>query len=247
MPGGETHKGAVEWLEGELKAIDGLQVTSTEHDLRVWEPAKGETLGSCSKLSIGSQDVRIASTVAYSLPTTVTAPLVYIPSGTPLTSENAAGKIVVRDTSFPRIWPYALISLISYFTTRDLPYFSRYKRPATDDQLIEDMLVGSRIGVKGYIDVLDVPREYMEGHFTPHDGVFYKLPGLFVGCDEGAEIKKAAKAGKEATITVRADVSESTTKNLTATLPGESKKRRLGIGSNFLLGTDLHPYSFSPS
>jgi hypothetical protein len=50
----------------------------------------------------------------------------------------------------------------------------------------------------------------------------YRVPGVFVGVDEGATLKAAARRGASATLRVEAQVYRTTTRNLYATLPGQS-------------------------
>ena len=75
------------------------------------------------------------------------------------------------------------------------------------------------------IFAFDVPTEQVRGYWDPHNGTHYAVPAVFVGGDEGEELKGEAAGTVSATVVVRAETDDATTRNLIATLPGQSPER----------------------
>ena len=75
------------------------------------------------------------------------------------------------------------------------------------------------------IIAFDLPREQVAGYFEPHRGTHYRVPAVFVGVDERDELRGKAASGDTVEITVTAEVGSAATRNVIATLPGQTPER----------------------
>ncbi len=116
----------IDWLDGQLKHIPGLQMSYTSINLTRWEPQHDDlhesaTLrlhapGACSKL------LDVAGAMPYTRVTNgepIKAELIYIPQETEISSVNATNKIIIRDVSFQSI-PFPMLFAVSNFRTEDM-------------------------------------------------------------------------------------------------------------------------------
>jgi hypothetical protein len=91
--------------------------------------------------------------------------------------------------------------------------------------LRDELVTAGTLGAAGVIIMFDVEREQVESYFEPHQGVHYKLPAMYVGADEALLLKDYAGKGASATLTIRAEATKASTRNLFATLPGQVSER----------------------
>lgn len=226
------------WLESRLKRIRGMRVRSDPYYVRSWQPTTpakkglGRDLARAGELRLLNQRgsgamVPVAGAVPYSRPTNNRGsggPLVYLPPDQPITAENSAGRVVIRDFPEASI-PSAGIQFLSLYITPDLAaQTGDYARPYLAP-LNQEMLAAGTAGAAGVIFVFDVPREQVRGYWDPHEGTHYKAPGLFVGADQGAQLKALAAGGRSARVIVHAQSKRAKTRNLIATLHGQSPQR----------------------
>jgi hypothetical protein len=136
------------------------------------------------------------------------------------------GKMIVRD--FPAVsLSNALAMVPAYTMTADVwrDVVSSYDRPTIVDVLLSnDLIDAAKGGATGLIFAFDVPREQVQDYWDPHQGIHYSIPAVFVGVDEREQVLEAASRQSRAEITVLAEVEESTTRNIIATLPGQSSE-----------------------
>lgn len=240
--GSESHAKVIDWVESELHTIPGVEVRSDAYEIQRWQPTPaavdgpGRSLQRAGLLKVGAQSLPVAGAVPYSLGTTKqghTGALMYVPRNKPITAQHA-GKVIVRP--FPNIKttlmaapPFALLALLNVlYLTPDMysRMLQRYDRPfLAADYVHQDLIAAGQAGAAGIIFTFDVPGEQMRGYWDPHNGTHYRLPAVFVGADEAAVLKTAAAAGSQATVTVLAERDAATTRNLIATLPGQSNER----------------------
>ncbi|MGA8805356.1 MAG: hypothetical protein WB866_11750 [Solirubrobacterales bacterium] len=236
--GSRSHNQELRWLDGRLKRIQGLRVRSDPYWVRGWQPTTharkgpGMDLARAGELrlpKLGGSTTRIpvAGAVPYARPTNNRGsggPLVYLPPGQQITAQNAAGKVVIRD--FPQASiPAAGIQFLSLYITPDLAtQTGAYARPYLAP-LDQEMWNAGTAGAAGIVFDFDVPEKQVRGYWDPHNGTHYKVPGLFVGADQGAQLKALAAAGRSARVVVRARSKRAKTRNLIATLPGQSPQR----------------------
>jgi hypothetical protein len=132
--------------------------------------------------------------------------------------------VVIRD--FPGgSLPYSAFGFVGLYITPDLAAETGdYERPYINE-LHQELLAASRAGAAGVIFSFDVPREQVRGYYDPHVGTIYRLPAVFVGDDEAARLRALAAQGRTARVVVRAKVDRARTRNLIATLPGQSPEK----------------------
>ena len=251
--GSRSHNQELRWLDGRLKRIKGLRVRSDPYWVRSWQPTTparkgpGMDLGRAGELRLpkpGGSTTRIpvAGAVPYARPTNNRGsggPLVYLPPGQQITAENAAGKVVIRDFPEASI-PAAGIQFLSLYITPDLAtQTGAYARPYLAP-LDQEMWNAGTAGAAGIVFVFDVPEKQVRGYWDPHNGTHYKVPGLFVGADQGAQLKalaagRAVGAGRR-TCTVEAGQDEKPDRNPARAEPTANRaldphrRRHLGTG-----------------
>ena len=195
--GNRNHHRYVDWLQGRLGSVPGVDVRSLPYRFR------RQTERSFSlQAELGGQERRLAaaSAVPYSKGTGkrgVSAPLVYLPGETEISAANAAGRIVVRDLP-ARELQNSLFDFVDWFTYDPRGTFDPsgvYKRDWISGRADEDMTAASAAGAAGVLFVHELPREAIRGHYAPYHGVHWPIPALHMGVDEGARIKQAVEAG----------------------------------------------------
>ncbi|ESK57612.1 hypothetical protein [Acinetobacter tjernbergiae] len=242
--GSPAHQQLIDWIELEAKKINGMQVQSDSYEIQRWQPmiaaenGKGRSLSRSGQLSVNGKEIAIAGAVPYSLGTTLagtTAELVFLASNQPITAEHK-GKIIVREvpTSQDPIYanivapPYAFLFQFAKYLSPALNELKmqRYDKPFLAGELMnKDLVAAGKVGAAGVILGFDVPKEQIKDYFDPHNGLHYRLPAVFLGVDEFAEIKAFASSNMQAKIVVQAERDTATTRNLIATLPGQSNEK----------------------
>lgn len=242
--GSQAHNQLIDWIEVEAKKIPGMQIQSDSYEIERWQPTieaengKGRSLSRSGSLSVNGQDIPIAGAVPYSLGTSDagnTGQLVYLASNQPITAEHK-GKIIVREipTAQDPVYqnmvapPYAFLFQFAKYLSSALNDLQkqRYDKPFLAGELMnKDMIAAGKVGAAGLILGFDVPREQVKDYFDPHNGLHYRLPAVFLGSDEFAEIKALAASKKDARIVVHAERDKAMTRNLIATLPGMSEEK----------------------
>ncbi|KQU45918.1 hypothetical protein ASG84_11515 [Rhodococcus sp. Leaf278] len=236
--GSDAHNNAIDYFERNLDAIPGITTRSDSYDIQRWQPRPASTTGagrdmtSAGKISVPGPDgtsatLPIAGVVPYSAGTSdagTTAPLVYLPAGTAITPENSRGRIVVRDVTYPSI-PNPLVKALSYYTSPDYPLTGTYDRPFLTSNLYDDPIAAGLAGAAGVVLAWDVPSSQVAGYFDPHEGTQFTVPAVFAGIDEANALKDKASRNEDATITTLVDTDVAPTRNLIATLPGQSTEK----------------------
>jgi hypothetical protein len=224
--GSQSQNDYIDWLEDEVGAIAGIRTSSLSYDVDRYDSL---TTG----LSADGRSVPVAGSVPFARstgPGGVTAPIVYLPSGTNITAANAAGKIVVRDIPLQSV-PNALFypPLLGWAVydpglTINLLGSQTLEVPA---QANVDIAAASTAGAAGVLMVSQIPREQLDGIYAPYEGQSLPLPGAYLGVDEGEALKSAiaARTLSSATLTVDAAFTPTTTRTLLATLPGGDDKK----------------------
>ncbi|USA44979.1 hypothetical protein NDN11_09540 [Acinetobacter sp. C26M] len=242
--GSQAHKQLVDWIELEAKKIPNMHVQSDSYEIQRWQPllsaenGKGRSLFRSGQLSVNGKEIPIAGAVPYSLGTALTGntgQLVFLASNQPITAEHK-GKIIVREipTSQDPVYanmvapPYIFLFQFAKYLSQSLneQKAQRYDKPFLAGELMnKDLIAAGKVGAAGMIIGFDVPREQIQDYFDPHNGLHYKLPAVFLGSDELAEVKALALTNTQAKITVQAERDTTTTRNLIATLPGQSSEK----------------------
>ncbi|MBC9229698.1 hypothetical protein HI850_010195 [bacterium SPL81] len=242
--GSQAHQQLINWIELEAKKIPGMQLKSDQYEIQRWQPmiaaenGKGRSLLRSGQLSVNGKEIPIAGAVPYSLGTTLTGSsgeLVFLASNQPITAEHK-GKIIVRAiaTSQDPVYanmvapPYAFLFQFAKYLSSSLNELKtqRYDKPFLAGELMnQDLIAAGKVGAAGLILGFDVPRDQVKDYFDPHNGLHYRLPAVFSGVDEFAEVKALASSNTQAKIVVQAERDTATTRNLIATLPGLSDEK----------------------
>lgn len=239
MPATAEHDAMLEWLENELRAIDGAEVRSQEYRMTRWQPTThtdgvGRDLAAAGSLTVlgddGDESIDVAGAMAYTRPTGtdgVVGELVYVPPGVPMIRETVAGKIVLRDVPTAPI-AYALVAAVADYVSPDMvpKLAGDYVRPYTVTSDTADLQAAHRSGAVGYLWAFDVPTHRVRGYFGSHTGTLEHIPGLWVGVDERERLEELADDGVRVRIDVLAEIEENVpTRNVIATIPGESDEK----------------------
>lgn len=223
--GSDAHERVLAWLEAELTAIPGLTLRHEDYGIARWRPVPEGGLERAGVLSVDGEAVPAAGAVPYSLATEAAGELVYLPPGEVITAEQAAGRIVLRD--FPAIpVPYDLLFARSLYLSPDCGALrgGTYDRSGMADGILHrDLLAAGEAGAAGLVIGFDLPREQVAGYFEPHQGTQYALPAIYAGGDEFRRL--LALTGRRARIAVGGRSDPGRTRNLFATLPGQSPER----------------------
>jgi hypothetical protein len=228
----------VDWIEKELKAIDGVTVSEQPFTIDRWQSTSASLA-----LQVGGtwKDLPVAAPIHYAQATPkggVTAPLVAIPDDEPITDANARGRIVVRPAPAGSV-PQSVFTLpLVTWSTYDPHHTIDPKGTFFGDFLnyskrVDDLAAAAKAGAAGVVFVKDLARTQVVGHIEPYEGVVSPTPGVWVGADEGEMLANALAAGGDpvARLTLDATVAPATTRSVFATIPGRSK-RRLVIDSH---------------
>lgn len=210
----------IRWLARKLKGIDGVKVRSLYYTINRWQPRS-------TGLSADGAPMPVAGPIPYSKPTGaegVTAPLVYLNAGEPITAANSAGKVVALDDP-PITYPYSVFFPgglgIAGYTPIDLDPNARYTRDSrTEGTYLRQAQVA---GAAGLIIVKDLPGSEISGFYRPYSGTNWTIPGAFVGADEGVVLKQVAAGAGQATLTIDASFGPAPTRTLLATLGGKGR------------------------
>jgi hypothetical protein len=225
--GSAAHERIIAWIEDELDRIPGLAVRSDSYDILRWQPMPRGDLERAGSLRLGIQDIAVAGAVPYTTPIRREAPVAYLPPGEAITSVNAGGKIVLRD--FPSIpLPYDALLGLGLHVTPDCDALRGqiWDRPGLADGILhDDLLAAGSADAAGLIIAFDLPREQVAGYFEPHKGTHYRVPAVYIGVDEREQLRQLATDGAPIELAVRGEVDRAPTRNVYATLPGQSAER----------------------
>jgi hypothetical protein len=175
----------------------------------------------------GGGSVATAAYIPYSgtTPATgVTAPLVYLPSGSKPSASQHAGKIVLFDvpkSSIP-IAGFQLMAMRTYDPDHSLSPLDLYQRPYLGIGSVTTLLDQLQAaGAAGAIGIFDAPAATAHGAYFPYDRKLRQVPGLFVDRDAGAQLKQLAGSAS-VRLTLPAEVTPVQTRDLIGIIPGAS-------------------------
>jgi hypothetical protein len=235
-PASEQHEASIDWLARQLGDVPGMEIEFDEYTIDRWQPtpeAPGDTpgrdLAAAGALTVDGgtspEEIAVAGAVPFTLPTSddgATGELAFL-AADQITAANAAGKIVV--TEIPHSFlPYAAFQAIGHLVTEDLPTEGDYDRPylrALDSILID----AGTAGAAGVVMAWDAPTEQLVGYWDPHTGTKFRVPAVYVGNDDVERLRDLAASGATARLSVLAEWDEAPTRNLIATLPGQTRER----------------------
>jgi hypothetical protein len=225
-----NHQRFVDWLEKRIRAVPGMRVRSIPLTIdRQIERRTGLAAGPDNH---ALRRVPVSGPVPYSRPTKgrgVEAPLVYVPPGDSIDEQEVAGRIVVRD-AVPGSLPRPAFLALSWFvwdpdTSLTQQTLANYERDWVSFTRNQELEAAADAGAAGLIFVHGFPRSQVRDQYAPYNGVFWRLPGLYVGVDEGERLKQLAEEGGRARLSLAASREPAGTRTLVATLPGMSEER----------------------
>jgi hypothetical protein len=221
----------ISWLEARLDEIPGVSRGSIPYTIDRWVEQSASLSAGPSAGPLTS--VAISGAVPYAKPSPAggaSGRLLYLGPNTALSAANIQGRIVVRD-AVPGTVPYAAFRAVSWFEwdpdgslITDAP--GNYERDfAGYNQRMTDLDEAARGGAAGLVFVHGFPRAQVEGQYAPYDGIHWQVPAVYVGVDEGEQLKRLAANGGRATVDIAATDVQSPTRTVVATLPGASAER----------------------
>ena len=240
--GSPSHTAFVDYIDAELDKIPGLERRETVYTINHWLESGASLEAGAAPMSA----IPVSGSVPYSQVTTaegVSAPLVYVPQDVDISTVDVAGKIILREAQTGSI-PRAVFAALSWWIydpgqTLLLETLDNYERDFLGyDARMVDLRAAGAGGAAGLILMHGFPREQMLGHYAPYEGERWPVPAVYVGVDEGEQLKQLAAAGENARIRVSAEEGPVQTRSLFATLPGVSAERIL-IESH-TDGTNVH-------
>jgi hypothetical protein len=224
--GTAVHDELIDWVVEEVGAIPGFTVRTDEYELLTWHPLPEGDLARAGEIRHGDADIVIAGAVPYSLPTTQSGRLVHLPREQAI-SADVVGKVVLRD--FPSFaLPYDLLfsQPIHLSPGCDELRGQIWDRPGLANTVLhEDLLAAGTAGAAGVVFAFDLPTAQLAGYFEPHMGTHYRVPAVFVGTEGREQLQALAAHETHVEMTVRANVRQGATRNVHATLPGQSDER----------------------
>lgn len=241
LPGNPAHIRFVDYLTREFEQIGLTLGPCDSYAYKRWDPlAYG--------LEIAESGSTLAPKVAYyvrSQPTPaqgVSGTLFYggeITAGGPVElGDVPQGSIVVFDGKLPQTTIRGLADP-HYIHVPDAqkeaylahPYKRVWQMPAFP---LEAVLAK---GAAGVVILIDVPSDMLAGNFSPHASHYRPpLPALFAGEDSGADIRRLAKLGRQATLTLFAKWVDCAVPSLTAILPSDDDPK----GEGEVIVVDTH-------
>lgn len=116
----------IDWLDGQLQQIPGLELSYSSVNLTRWVPQHNDLHRAASLKLHAPGACPNALDVAGAMPYTrvtngnpIKAELLYLPPGRAISSVNATNKIIVRDVAFQSV-PFPFLFAVSNFRTADM-------------------------------------------------------------------------------------------------------------------------------
>lgn len=225
-----SHTRFVNSIARRVSDIPGIRMRSLRYEIDRW--LERDSALSAAPAGGAQRTLADAGAVPYSKPTPaggVRAPLVYLPPGAGISESAARGRIVVRD-AVPGSIPNAVLAALMWSMWDPdlglLDPLGTYERDFLGyDRRVDDLRAAAAAGAAGIIFVHGFPRRQVAGHYAPYEGERWRVPGVYVGADEGDRLKQLAAHGGSARIVVSARRDPAETRTVVATLPGVSEER----------------------
>jgi len=237
-PGTPEGRQAEEWVLARFREIGLEHLTADPVPITVWTPNRWS-------LQIGEERLPCFFVVntGFTGERGVTAPLVYVGKGRPgdFAWKDVRGKIVVADTAFPLLPSGLLLKLVRACYHLSDP--GRELRLTNWQYLnfVRKNFVGGSVsageapdrevywqaqkrGAAGICLILKNQPAGTNSHYGPYDGLMKPMPGLWVGKFEGRALRRAARAGTEATLVLEGTQRPGEMRNVWGVLPGVSEE-----------------------
>ncbi|NLH48332.1 MAG: M28 family peptidase [Myxococcales bacterium] len=235
-PGTPEGRQAEEWVADRLREFGLADVTLDPIPIEVWTADRWS-------LTVGGRVIPsffIVNT-AFTGDAGLAAPLVYVGTGTAadFAGTEVGGKIVVADVPFPRMPTGLLMKVLRASYALSDP--DRVISPWSSQYLnfVRQNFIGGaasaaaapakdvywqavRQGARGVCLILRDQPSNSNTHYGPYDGVMKPLPGLWIGKEDGVELRTLARQGAPAVLTLAGRQEPGTMRNVWGVLPGRS-------------------------
>jgi hypothetical protein len=232
LPGYAAHNAYCDWLEDEFVKA-GLELDACdEYSYDRWQ-LQGYSLDVLDGPSPGP--IRVAFPYVRSAdtgPRGISAPLSYAQAdsnGNIQSGAIAPGSIAVIDVPVPaKATAASVLAEASYLywpghTEQEFANIDFTRIWAGPWTLDVSQL--QQMGARGAVLILTGSYDAVRGSFSPHQApVSTPIPAFTVDRDAGARLRELAKAGRTARMTLNAPVQNTTMRNITAILPGQSEE-----------------------
>lgn len=232
LPGYAAHNAYCDWLEDEFVKA-GLELDACdEYFYGRWQ-LQGYSLDVLDGPSPGP--IRVAFPYVRSAdtgPRGISAPLSYAQAdanGNIQSGAIAPGSIAVIDVPVPaKATAASVLAEASYLywpghteqEFANIDFTRIWGGPWTID--VSQL---QQMGARGAVLILTGSYDAVRGSFSPHQApMSTPIPAFTVDRDAGASLRELAKAGRTARMTLNAPVQNSTMRNITAILPGQSEE-----------------------
>jgi len=172
----------------------------------------------------------------------ITAPLVYVKTGKArdVKKVDVSGKIVVADVPFPSITYGGLIKTLrgsfavsdpdGYITSSSKQYLNFVRENfiggTTAEEAPENDVYwnAQKRGAAAICLILRDQPSNSNTHYGPYDAIMKPMPALWIGKYDGAELRRLAEDGAEATLTLEGSREPGVMHNVWGVLPGMSEE-----------------------
>jgi hypothetical protein len=233
-PGTAEGRLGEQWVADQMASLGLEGVTQDPIPIDVWEADQWSLLVADEPIS--SFFVPGTGTAG---PAEVTAPLVYVGTGRrrEFLRADVAGRIVVAEVPFPRLPTGLLIRGAGFalsdpqdavgWTSSQVLNFVRHNflggAAHADEAPVSDVYwQAQRRGAAGIALILRDQPSNTASHYGPYDGLTKPMPGLWVGQHDGRRLRRMARGGETATLTLEATTRKGEMNNVWGVLPGTS-------------------------
>jgi hypothetical protein len=217
---GIAHERYIDLLQERLERVGVREVVSESVPLRRWAARSW-------RLEVQERDrwvpVPTVSYIPYSGQTPasgVSGPLVAADGAT----AEVRGAIALYEIN-PRVTPNRSFGRLAYSVfdpdgVLDRTQSTLLWRPNQSRSVLADLEAG---GAAAAIGVVGLPDELARTYF-PYDGLRRRIPGVYVDRPTGEQLRLALAQGRRARVTLIADVTATSSRNLWATIPGATRQ-----------------------
>jgi hypothetical protein len=230
--GTRNHRRFINALEAQLAKLPGVQLRSIAYPIDRWTPDRGRMLLRVRDAGGKARRIRLAGPLPYAADTPrggAAGRLAYLPPGQPIEGADVRGKVLVRDTGSTKL-PNAALAALQWWTydpeqKLTLDIGGDLELEDASATRVADMQAAAKAGALGVVFVHGLPHEQIRGQYAPYEGIRWPVPALFVGADEGQELKDLAAKEATARIRLTSTTKRVKTRMLLAELDGLSDER----------------------
>ena len=236
-PGTSEGHQAEEWVADRFREMGLEQVTLDPIPITVWTAKQWS-------LRVAGKEIPAFFVVntGFTGPEGVSAALVYVGLGREkdFAPKDVAGKIVVAEVPFPKM-PYGALLKLSgaayaisdpdgSITLSSSQYLNFVRQNFLGGTTAENAPANDvywqaqRQGAAAICLILRDQPSNSNTHYGPYDGIMKPMPALWIGKQDGIELRESAKAGAEATLALEGGTEPGVMHNVWGILPGRSEE-----------------------